>query len=184
MLFRSYGVVVVSATEYIPAVQDDPNTDADESKDWERKTTYSYYDQDGNLLVKDLETNSHTEVYSDNAYCKILRIGNQYFTSSNNRIVSALGENVKVEFDFPHIDREYKGYKYEYGEEIYDQFAEEWATLLKVLDTKTHQVTVTYPVFTSQYDDWDYYVLGNGNILFAGVYLFDQDSADGTYCDP
>ena len=179
-----YGVVVVSATEYIPAVQDDPNTDADESKDWERKTTYSYYDQDGNLLVKDLETNGHTEVYSDNAYCKILRIGNQYFTSSNNRIVSALGENVKVEFDFPHIDREYKGYKYEYGEEIYDQFAEEWATLLKVLDTKTHQVTVTYPVFTSQYDDWDYYVLGNGNILFAGVYLFDQDSADGTYCDP
>ena len=163
----SYGIIIVETTdwEYVEAVIDE-SVETVKGQDpviaepakWVETKTYSYYDQNGELIVADLPENDVEVVSSASSYNTIIRIGKVYVTSKNNNIISKLGENMKVEFVLDKYDVEYKGYRYQWNEDD---------GILTVLNTATHRITANWEY--SEYRDslfLDYQILGNGNVLF------------------
>ena len=166
LAYGSYGVLRVqnTAIKYIEAVMDEEIPDYVISPArWETTTTYSYYDQEGNLLIGGLETDDFAVVAQSNAYYTIIRIGNKYFTCGNGEIIADLGNEMEVRLDFINLYPdvlEYNGFQYVLNEN--DGF-------VKVLDTATNRVTVDW-AYEDYFDQRNGYlipyILGNGNILF------------------
>ena len=148
--------VEVTAYEFIEAVEDEFGYVETPAK-WESKTTYSYYDQTGDLLVDGLETPDFEVVSTNYEYHQtIIRIGGKYFLVKDSEIVAKLGSEMQVKLDFD-VD-EYNGFQYRWMNES-----------VKVLDTTTNRITVdwNYGDYFNQRDGYlNHYTLSNGNILF------------------
>lgn len=152
-----YGFVRVETTayEYVAAVENDFGYVEIPAR-WESKTTYSYYDQNGNLLVEGQESPDFWFVSSGNSYQSIVRIGDKYFHTKDGEVIAALGNELKVRLDFG--AEEYNGFQYRWSDDT-----------VTVLDTATNCITVNWR-FADYFDQRSGYLttytLGNGNILF------------------
>ena len=153
----SYGIIRVELTayRYVEAVENEYGYIVTPAQ-WESKTTYNYYDQNGNLLVEGLETSDLTVVSESTAYQTIIRIGNSYFLAKDGEIVAKLGAEMQVRLDFG-VD-EYNGFQYNWTDHS-----------IQVLDTNTNRITVNWSFdqyFNQRVGYTVSFTLGNGNVLF------------------
>ena len=138
--------------------------------DNEWKNTYSYYDSNGKLLVKELEaeTTPHKTGVHANGDAWV-SINDQYYVCRDGEIFFTF--EVGEERMLPQFELEYAGYKYAINED---------AGTIFVFDA-TYQMLAQYTVPSGESVKDSVRILANGNLFFQWTVELQDDATDFTF---
>ena len=86
------------------------NLGTDEEPDWQMVTTYSYYDNGGNVLASDLGVDDRAEYVNDFTGLHCLKIADKAYHMRDGEII-LVGDSNNT-YAIPDFDVEYNGYRY------------------------------------------------------------------------
>lgn len=157
--------VVYSADIYLGAIievekSEWKNLGDEENPDWQYEVSYSYYDNSGNVLVKNTEDRAVLD-YDTNCLC----VSDKAYHCNNGEII--LITHANDTYPIPNFGIEYENYRY--------SFVSEYENRIQVLNEK-YELVADYLVPGYLGDSVSYFILENRDVYIFAIDYVDSDS--------